>query len=65
MLVVLTFNLVNCQLVDVSVNVTMLAAFSILILAQKRTEGQAVVPQRPDEVCQSDSEKTQAEDWGN
>lgn len=39
MLVVLTFNLVNCQLVDVSVNVTMLSAFSILILAQKRTEG--------------------------
>lgn len=52
MLIVLTFNLVNCHLVEVSVNAETLSAS----LAQKRTMGQAVVPQYLDKVCKVDSE---------
>lgn len=58
MLIVLTFNLVNCQLVDVSINVETHSASLLLTLAQKRTMRQAAVPQHPDEVCKVDNEIT-------
>lgn len=61
-LIVLNFNLVSCQLVDVSVNVESLSGSLLLTIAQKRTVGQAAVPQHHDEVCKVDSEITVVKD---